>query len=57
MFADGLPGIVDNLRESHDGKGFWIGMPVGANQKWRPLAQLLSEYPSIRRLLAYVSLK
>ncbi|KAI6184666.1 Adipocyte plasma membrane-associated protein [Aphelenchoides bicaudatus] len=53
VFADGLPGIVDNLRESVSGKTFWIGLPFGANTKWRPLSQMLSEYPTIRRLIAY----
>jgi hypothetical protein len=56
VFADGLPGIVDNIRESANGKSFWIGIPHPANRNWRPLAQMLSEYPSVRRVLSFVSL-
>jgi hypothetical protein len=55
VFADGLPGIVDNLRESSTGKSFWIGIPHSANTNRRPLLQMLSEYPNVRRLLSYVS--
>jgi hypothetical protein len=76
VFADGLPGTVDNLRESASGKTFWIGLPFAANTKWRPISQMLSgnnfikvketsiekhykllvvsEYPTVRRLLSYV---
>jgi len=54
IIADGLPGIVDNLRESSTGKSFWAAIPHPANSKWRPLGQTLSEYPSIRRILAFL---
>jgi hypothetical protein len=55
IFADGLPGIVDNLRESSSGKSFWAALATPANKNSRPLVQMLSEYPTVRRMIAYVS--
>ncbi|KAI6238069.1 Adipocyte plasma membrane-associated protein [Aphelenchoides fujianensis] len=54
VIADGLPGIVDNIREAPNGKTFWLAMPHAADQKWRPLGQMLSEWPTVRHALAYL---
>ncbi|KAI6179077.1 Adipocyte plasma membrane-associated protein [Aphelenchoides besseyi] len=54
VIADGLPGIVDNIRESPSGKSFWLAIPHGANKTWRPIIQMLAEYPNLRRWIAYL---
>ncbi|KAI6196402.1 Adipocyte plasma membrane-associated protein [Aphelenchoides besseyi] len=54
VIADGLPGVVDNIRESPSGKSFWLAIPHGANKTWRPIGQMLAPYPNVRRLIAYL---
>ncbi|CAD5224988.1 unnamed protein product [Bursaphelenchus xylophilus] len=51
VFADGLPGIPDNLRATSSGKTFWISLYVAGT----PLPQRLGQYPKIRKWLSYYS--
>ncbi|CAD5225348.1 unnamed protein product [Bursaphelenchus xylophilus] len=52
VFADGLPGIPDNIRQSSSGKSFWIAFYESSVNGERPLYQRWSEYPKLRKLLA-----
>ncbi|CAD5218569.1 unnamed protein product [Bursaphelenchus okinawaensis] len=52
VFADGLPGLPDNLRQTSGGKTFWIAF-YQSNVGGRPPIQVFSEYPSVRKVLNY----
>uniref|UniRef100_A0A1I7RUB1 Str_synth domain-containing protein n=2 Tax=Bursaphelenchus xylophilus TaxID=6326 RepID=A0A1I7RUB1_BURXY len=54
VFADGLPGLPDNLRATSSGKTFWIAFYLSSVGN-RPLMQRFSEYPTIRKFISYYS--
>ncbi|CAD5224990.1 unnamed protein product [Bursaphelenchus xylophilus] len=54
VFADGLPGLPDNLRATSSGKTFWVAFYC-STVNGRLFTQWFAEYPSIRKYLAYYS--
>ncbi|CAD5218880.1 unnamed protein product [Bursaphelenchus okinawaensis] len=50
VFADGLPGMPDNLRQTSSGKTFWIAF-YRSSIGGRSAIQVLSEYPAVRKFL------
>ncbi|XP_041764725.1 adipocyte plasma membrane-associated protein-like [Anopheles merus] len=49
VFADGLPGAVDNL--NGDATGFWVGLVIAADESNPSFVGMLAPFPNLRRLL------
>ncbi|KAJ8723871.1 hypothetical protein PYW07_007851 [Mythimna separata] len=52
VFADGLPGVPDNLRALPDGSGVLVALYNAFEPERPPVTQLLAATPLVRKLLA-----
>ena len=54
LFADNLPGLPDNIRQSKSG-GYWVGTAIVRHPSRPPVYDWSARMPFIRRVTAKVS--
>ena len=54
LFADNLPGLPDNIRQSKSG-GYWVGTAIVRHPSRPPVYDWSARVPFIRRVIAKVS--